>query len=39
MPSFEDGKTKELLTTPSNLSTEARPSGEQEDWENFYVGM
>ena len=39
LPSFEDGRTKELLTTPTNLATEARLSGEQEDWENFYVGM
>ena len=39
LPSFEDGRTEELLTTPNNLATEARPSGEQDDWENFYVGM
>ena len=40
LPSFEDGKTTELLSmVPSNRTTEARQSGEQEDWTNYYVGM
>lgn len=39
IPSFEDGKTKELLTTLNNTATEARPLDEQEDWACYYVGM
>lgn len=39
LPSFQDGKTRELLTAPNGMATEARPSGEQEDWANYYVGM
>ena len=38
MPAFEDGRTTGLLTTVSSI-TEARPSGEQDDWTNYYVGM
>ena len=39
LPSFKDGKTKELLSTPNNLATEARLWGEHEDWAYYYVGM
>ena len=37
MPALEEGRTTGLLTTTS--FTEARPSGEQDDWVNYYVGM
>ena len=40
IPAFEDGRTTELLTTTTTCSiTEARPSGEKDDWANYYVGM
>ena len=40
IPAFEDGRTTELLTTTATCSiTEARPSGEKDDWANYYVGM
>lgn len=39
IPSFKDGKTTELLVQPDHQTTEARPSGGQEDWTNYYVGM
>lgn len=40
VPSFEDGRTTELLTImPNTKATEARPSNECDDWANFYVGM
>ena len=40
IPSFEDGRTTELLSmSPNNRPTEARQSGEQDDWANYYVGM
>lgn len=39
IPSFKDGKTTKLLKIPKTQATEARPSGEQEDWVNYYVGM
>lgn len=40
LPSFQDGKTTELLSmTPNNRPTEARQSGEEDDWMNYYVGM
>ena len=42
IPSFEDGKTTKLLTMPPKKRptwTEARQSGEKEDWTNYYVGM
>lgn len=37
LPSFVDGKTKDLLITESD--TEARLPSQQDDWANFYVGM
>lgn len=39
IPAFEDGKTTDLLTITSGSVTEARPSGEQDDWVSYYVGM
>ena len=39
LPSFEDGKTNELLRIPNNMATEARPLGEKEDWAYYYSGM
>ena len=39
IPSFKDGRTTELLPQPATQVTEARPSGEQDDWSNHYVGM
>ncbi|KAF9470995.1 hypothetical protein BDN70DRAFT_820601, partial [Pholiota conissans] len=40
LPSFVDGRTNKLLTPmPNNQATEARPSGEKDDWVNYYVGM
>ena len=39
LPVFGDGRTTELLNTTPGSITQARPSGEQDDWMNFYVGM
>ncbi|KJA13983.1 hypothetical protein HYPSUDRAFT_150920, partial [Hypholoma sublateritium FD-334 SS-4] len=39
VPSFVDGRTTKLLTVDKGYPTAARPPREQDDWENFYVGM
>lgn len=39
LPAFADGKTTELLTMSTCSVTEARTSGEKDDWVNYYVGM
>lgn len=39
LPSFVDGRTTELLDVKEGCMTAARPSGEPDDWANFYVGM
>ena len=39
LPAFADGRTTKLLTTTTSSITEARPSGEKDDWMNYYVGM
>ncbi len=39
IPSFMDGRTTKLLRVPAGCTTDARPSGESDDWKNFYVGM
>lgn len=39
LPSFADGRTTELLNIEEGCPTDARPSGEVNDWANFYVGM
>ncbi|KAH9919802.1 uncharacterized protein B0H18DRAFT_936945 [Fomitopsis serialis] len=36
MPTFADGKTSQLLSRPNSV---ARPMGETEDWEAYYVGI
>ncbi len=37
IPAFEDGRTAELLSTTG--VSEARPSGGQDDWRYYHVGM
>ena len=39
MPAFADGRTTELLTITPGNTTQARPSGEEDDWTTYYVGM
>lgn len=39
LPAFADGRTTELLPSTTGRITEARPSGEEDDWMNYYVGM